>query len=190
MREKFEVRNLQQSTFCGKKYAAVCVVSLQFLCCVCWEAPSDRCSCLAALTAFPVSTACFWSASTGVWQDQRMHPTNSTPGLCRCTWPRRWGRRAAITLSRPPAGSCGVNASPLALRRQHAALASRRTPILSLARVEALHHSSVLLYSPAVSCRICLHRGLLKSPGKDESKNRTGPVSPVSRKLPQTSLFH
>lgn len=90
----------------------------------------------------------------------------------------------------PPAGSWGVNASPLAPVKRHAALASKRTPILSLARVEALHHSSVLLYSPAVSCRICLHRGLLKSPGKDESKNRTGPVSPASRKLLQTSPFH
>lgn len=74
--------------------------------------------------------------------------------------------------------------------RQHAALACRRTPIFSLARVEALHHSSVLSCSLAVSCRICLHGGLLKSPGKDESKDRTSPASPVSRKLLQSSLFY
>lgn len=116
MREKFEVRNLQQSTFCGKKYAVACPVFLRFLCCVFWEAPSDRCSCLAALTAFPVSTACFRSISTGVWQDQQMHPTNPTPRLCCRTWPCRWWRRAAITLSRPLQGAEG--STPLLWLRQ------------------------------------------------------------------------
>lgn len=134
----------------------------------------------------------------------------------QCSYLREFGRTSRCTQPNPaprsaaapdPAGGGDVqpslSLSPVPCRelkgqwlsfwlwlRQHAALASRRTSIFSLARVEALHHSSVLSCSLAVSCRICLHGGLLKSPGKDESKDRTSPSSPVSRKLLQSSLFY
>lgn len=102
----------------------------------------------------------------------------------------------AITLSLP-AGSRKVSAKPLFwLGFSNTQFWPPEELLFSLARVKALHHLSPsdtlsCSLSPIVSCQICLHsEGLVKLPGRNNSKHRTGPTSPVSHKLLQTFLFH
>lgn len=106
---------------------------------------------------------------------------------------RWWWGGAAITLSLS-LGPCrereGQRLTFWLWPRQHAALASKRN-IHSL--WHALKRSTAPLFSSAPSpspCQICLHGGSLKSPGEDESKDRTSPASPASCRRLRSSRFY